>query len=748
MDDGEKKRSLNIVPMAGLLAILIIIIVLLFLIKGCTKRNNNEGPSEPSCKIVYSRETDKGNIYTSPVEVSVEATASKNATIVTKNVGVEENGRRNRETYVVSSNGETTLIGYVEDSKGKTATCTSTVQLELVVPTCEIEIKEGKQGESGWYISPVTIEFKDVDTNSEAEVESKTFEIAKKSGGATKRSSEESYTIESDGKYLVTGTITDSYGNEGTCTIDVNIDTKEPTCSLKKTKEEVASGSPINVEIEFDKYEDETGKVSAKGIGLTEDYETETYKITKRGNFEVTGYVKDEAGNKGTCSIKVDTKTNTEPLSVPTCEFKVEGEKHTDNKSYCGNVTLVLDNKTTTNGATITGFGIGTLEDYNNYKEKNITFLTGKDKITLGVVKETTDIEYYGMVEDSNGEIGICSIKTKVYPECVKKPKCELYQKSSYTANNNVIQVVVGFKESGTYAQDGLSIVKYGLSYSNNNELNDKKELAVNKPGKHTIYGFVKDSNGVVGSCGPLEITINNTNYDLLSKVVKVGDSVNYDAGKWETTAPIPTSQGTFGGYTAGNSKSKGVLCFDLRHTPKDGWVVLSNNNGVVKITTRGIPECYYHGVGVDGNISISLINNEAKKFMNNEYASSVSIMNYEEANAIYNNHETADGYQREMYEKLLFAGDYYYLSTKGDNNGKKLETVRFDFGSKYVISERSGYAHGIRPVVTLKNNLYTTGEINGVYELVSETTGSKTFVYESESLIDRVVKYIDEINF
>ena len=234
----------------------------------------------------------------------------------------------------------------------------------------------------------------------------------------------------------------------------------------------------------------------------------------------------------------------------------------------------------------------------------------------------------------------------------------------------------------------------------------------------------------------------------MLSKVVTVGDFVNYDAGNWDTSAEIPKTQGTFGGYTAGTSKSKGVLCFDFRLTPKDGWVVLSNSNGVVKITTRGIPECYYHGVGVDGNISISLINNEAKKFMNSECASSVSIMNYEEANTIYNNHETSDGYQRIIYENLLFAGDYYYLSTKGNENGKKLETVRFDFGSKYVISERSGYAHGIRPVVTLKNNIYTTGEINGVYELIGDSTESRALISESESLSRRAIEYIAELNF
>ena len=182
-----------------------------------------------------------------------------------------------------------------------------------------------------------------------------------------------------------------------------------------------------------------------------------------------------------------------------------------------------------------------------------------------------------------------------------------------------------------------------------------------------------------------------------------------------------------------------------MRHNSKDGWVVLSNSNGVVKITTRGIPECYYHGVGVDGNISISLINNEASKFLNSTYASSASIMNYEQANSIYSNYEASNGYQKELYEKLLFAGDYYYLSTKGTNNGKKLMSVRYDFASKYVINERSGYSQGIRPVVTLKNNVYTTGKVNGSYQLVSDISRDRSLVTDS-SFMDRISEVINSI--
>ena len=749
MDDGENKQGLNIMPIVTLVAILIILVVLIFLIRGCTKKNNaDDNTSMPSCTLVFSRDADKGNVYTNPVEVSIEAKASNNATVVEKNVGIEENGRRNRETYIVSTSGEVTVIGYVEDSKGKTATCTETVEVRIAVPTCELEITEGDVGEKDWYISPVTVEFKDVDVSGDAEIDTKSFEVAKKSGGGTKRSSDESYTIEDDGKYEVTGKVVDSNGNEGTCTLDVNIDTKEPTCKLKKTKEEMSSSSSIDVEIEFDEVKDDVGEVTDKGIGLEENYEKDSFKITRRGIFTVTGYVKDEAGNKGTCSIKVDTKTNTKPLSTPKCSFSVKGERYTDNKNYCGSVTLVLDNKESTNGATITKYGIGTKEEYENYKNKSVEFFNSKDSVVLDPVTTKTSVEYYGIVEDSNGEVETCSISTVLYPECAKKPKCEIYAKSSSNVGSDVVKVVVAFNESGTYAQDGKTITNYGLSLSNNTEFNGKKELAVNKPGKNNVYGFVKDSSGDIGYCGPLEVNIsNNANYNLLSSVVHVGDSVNYDAGTWDSSLLVPSTQGTFGGYGAGTSRSKGVLCFEKRVGAKDGWVVLSNNNGVVKITTRGVPECYYHGAGVDGNISVSLINNEANKYLNTNYASSASIMNYEEANTIYNNYLTSTGFTQEMYEKLLFAGDYYYLSTKGSSNGKKLMSVRYDFASKYVINERSGYPQGIRPVVTLKSSLYTIGKVNGAYELVGDGSGDRAFNINNKSLKNDVFNIIDSID-
>ena len=55
MDDGEKK-SLNILPIAGLVAVLLILIVLIFLIKGCTntkkKESKNDNKTEEEEKYV------------------------------------------------------------------------------------------------------------------------------------------------------------------------------------------------------------------------------------------------------------------------------------------------------------------------------------------------------------------------------------------------------------------------------------------------------------------------------------------------------------------------------------------------------------------------------------------------------------------------------------------------------------------------------------------------------------------------
>ena len=82
MDDGENKQGLNIMPIVFLLAGLIILVVLIFLIRGCTKSNkDNNQSSMPSCKIDYSRSADKGNVYTANISSLYRASSYQKKTV-------------------------------------------------------------------------------------------------------------------------------------------------------------------------------------------------------------------------------------------------------------------------------------------------------------------------------------------------------------------------------------------------------------------------------------------------------------------------------------------------------------------------------------------------------------------------------------------------------------------------------------------------------------------------------------------
>ena len=53
--------------------------------------------------------------------------------------------------------------------------------------------------------------------------------------------------------------------------------------------------------------------INSFGIGKSKDYSNNTsYKITAVGDHTVYGYVKDNAGNENTCSIKVSKQANIE----------------------------------------------------------------------------------------------------------------------------------------------------------------------------------------------------------------------------------------------------------------------------------------------------------------------------------------------------------------------------------------------------------------------------------------------------
>ena len=113
---------------------------------------------------------------------------------------------------------------------------------------------------------------------------------------------------------------------------------------------------------------------------------------------KVYGYIKDYAGNTAVCDITINRNAEHKD-SNPSCTLEIAEGTLGANGWYLGNVNVRFASKTTTNGATITGFGIGFGETYAG----NNTYLVTKDGTST----------LYGYVKDSNDNKATCSIVVK-----------------------------------------------------------------------------------------------------------------------------------------------------------------------------------------------------------------------------------------------------------------------------------------------------------------------------------------------
>ena len=732
-DENEIRRKRRNFIIIGIIIIVVFIILIIFLTR---PRNSNKKSDKValSCTLVAAREPDRGDVYTSPVVVTINTTNSNSVKIVEKNVGIKENDDFNREQYTVEDGGETTLFGYVKDSKGNTATCRKNITLAFPKPSCVLEVSKGTLGDNDWYTTPIEVSFKEKNsTNSIINSYSIVNTTTISSQGSIDRNND-TLKVENDGIYKITGTVKDEKNQEGTCTLEIKIDTEEPKCNLKVEK---GTPNPNNVyigetSIVFDTTNDEISKVKEKGIGLEEDYKTETYLVESNGEVVINGYVKDEAGNKGICSLTINHREH----EIPTCDLEVIGSEL--NGQYSGKTTIRFKTKATKSPATIKEYGIGTIKDYQAYEANGTLFLNGQDSIVLSGEKDESIIPY-GMIKDSNDEIGICSLgEIKVIANKNSIPSCSLeVKKGTQSGNAYLGSVTVGFKNA--VSTNGANIVRYGIAAGNNPTLNDQQTIDLGV-GNYDIYGIVLDSNGKTATCGPLKVAVTNGN-KLLSAVVKPGDRVNYDPGNWTTTSPLPTTNYKFGGYTSGNSKSNGVSCGTAK--TNNGWVVISNNSGTVRITTVGNPECFHIPYSTTNNsLAPGYLNNEASKnFVNSTFAISATNMDYETANSIRNLKYTdgSDNY-------VIFTGEYYFLSTIG-SNGNTLKGVAPFAGASEIIRDFSSRTFGTRPVVTLKGNVYTTGKSQGAYTLVTSSARDLNIGNE-QSLKDKILEIVTSINY
>ena len=145
-----------------------------------------------------------------------------------------------------------------------------------------------------------------------------------------------------------------------------------------------------------------------------------------------------------------------------------------------------------------------------------------------------------------------------------------------------------------------------------------------------------------------------------IAEVVSVGDYVNYDAGTWteadfnkitssegnptvNKSEDLPTTQGEFGGFTAGQSRNSNSTPDSTIYTPDySGWRVwdIDESSGEITLISAGHPETYYHLTATASSAaSINILRNRDCSMYENEYAKSgsVHILTGQEAAEWYN---------------------------------------------------------------------------------------------------------------
>jgi len=392
-------------------------------------------------------------------------------------------------------------------------------------PACVLYISSGTKGNNGWYTSNVVVKFKSKTTTTSGATIT-TYGIGT---GAANYNKKDTYTVSSDGTTTVYGYVKDSNGKTATCSVVVKKDTVKPSCSvgvLSGTKG--ADGSYVSdVVVGFNSKTDATSGINGFGVttSKTPVYNNQSqYVVTTNGTHKLYGYVKDNAGNTAVCDVTV--KRNAVKIeSKPSCTLEVKSGKVGTNGWYVGNVNVGFATKTSTNGATITSFGLGTSETYAG----NTTYTVSKDG-TLTV---------YGYVKDSNGNTATCSLPIK---RDATKPSCSL-KVTSGTFNPNgyyTSDIVIGFNSKIDAAS---GIAGFGIEREPNST--GVANYRITAVGKHLVHGYVKDFAGNIGECSIEVEKRNNIEYQYKKDIAAQYSSWS----DWSVYTYNPNDPPAFGKY-------------------------------------------------------------------------------------------------------------------------------------------------------------------------------------------------------
>lgn len=272
--------------------------------------------------------------------------------------------------------------------------------------------------------------------------------------------------------------VKDKAGNISASNTSIKIEDKtKPTCTITDSGTKGNNSWYIgNVNLNMT-VSDEGSGVDSYGMNTSnsEVYNSITQMTLTYDSKSSTyyGFVKDRAGNVGTCS-----KTVKRDSTAPTCSLS-KGGTLGDNSWYKSSVNVSFASRNDETSG-ITSYGIST--------SSNAVY-NGNTRATQ--TADTKGVTYYGYVKDDAGNTGKCSTRVKkdtVAPTCSLRINGTLGNRSWYRSNVT-LSLSRNDKTSG--------VKSYGISTSNSATYNGRASITQTRDTRGLrYYGYVKDAAG------------------------------------------------------------------------------------------------------------------------------------------------------------------------------------------------------------------------------------------------------------
>lgn len=313
-----------------------------------------------------------------------------------------------------------------------------------------------------------------------------------------------------------------------------------------------------------------------------------------------------------------------------------------------------------------------------------------------GSKKTTITINQNGMIHK------VCS-KTMNDSGIMSKVNCS----PVYRMDKDQPMIIVGQEDLKVFVGQNKKVKDYftieesvskiqKVSYMvNDKEIENLNEL---QSGTYKIVCQVRKENGLEASA---EVFVEIIDEEVsLSQVVRVGDYVAYDAGKWSNSATVPKKSAEFGGYKSNTSKSQSVTCSSGDNSTSYGFRVLKVEGDTVTLIHAGVSECYYH----EGSSEEALTHISARiygQYYNSQYAQSARGVICSDFSSYGIDDDCSDGV---VGDQMVNVGSAYWIGSTADE--EKLSFIN-NYGKTGLDEKR---ALGIRPVIVLRSDLKVVG--------------------------------------